>query len=744
MPTKPQSSRIIDGMAPLHPQHSAVKSAVVRPLIAVAMVASAALIPSCAQPGISSGGMVYPATPSSPQVDNYFGTYVADPYRWLEDLDGPDTREWIEAQNDLTFDYLGKIKERPAIRARLEELWNYEKFGTPQMEGGKTFFSRNDGLQNQSVLYVVDSSGAEPRVLLDPNTLSADGTVSLSSWSPSKDGKYLAYAVSQGGSDWMEWHVRDIASGEDLSDHLTWTKFTGASWHPDSNGFYYTRYPEPKGDALEEINENAAVYFHRIGADQSADSLVYTRPEHPRWGYGAGVSEDGKWLVVSGSEGTARKNRLWARPIGSNGDFIDVFTNFDAAYNVVGIHENVMYVRTTRDAPKGKAIAVDLTPTGPTNERELIAEGEDVLQSLSYLNHSLVARWLHNAHSKVSVHGLDGAVKYEMDLPTVGTVGGISGKWDSPEAYYSFASFTFPTSIYSLDLGSGNSTMYRKPDVDFNPEDFTAEQVWYTSKDGTKVPMFVVRANHVKNDFTNPTLLYGYGGFNISLTPSFSPANLVWLEMGGVFAMPNLRGGGEFGAEWHQAGTVHDKQNVFDDFMAAADFLCSEGWTRNDLLAIRGGSNGGLLVGACITQRPDMFSAALPAVGVMDMLRYHKFTIGWAWASDYGTSENEAQFATLRKYSPVHNTQPGMHYPPTLITTGDHDDRVVPAHSYKFAAAMQRAQGGEAPILIRIETRGGHGGGKPTGMILDSYADQWAFLVASMQFKPESFGVPAE
>ncbi len=709
-----------------------------------AILAGATLLGSCAQPGISSGGMVYPATPSSNQVDNFFGTYVADPYRWLEDLDGIETRKWVEAQNELTFDYLGRIRERPAIRARLEKLWNYEKFGTPVREGGRIFFSRNDGLQNQSVLYVVDRGNSEPRVLLDPNTLSSDGTVSLASWSPSKDGKYLAYAVSQGGSDWMEWHVRDIDSGSDLSDHLQWTKFTGADWHPDSSGFYYTGYPAPKGDALEELNENSTVYFHRVGNEQSADSVVYRRPEHPRWGFGAGVSQDGKWLIVVGSEGTERKNRLWARPIDSSGKFMDVYTDFDAAYDVVGVNENVMYLRTTRDAPKGKAIAVDLTADGPKNERELIAESGDVLQSLSYLNHSLVARWLHNAYSKVSVHGLDGGMKYEMDLPTVGTVGGISGEWDSADAWYSFTSFTFPTTIYQLDLASGDSTIYRQPEVDFNPEDFTAEQVWYTSKDGTKVPMFVVRANRIKADFTNPTLLYGYGGFNISLTPSFSPANLVWLEMGGVFAMPNLRGGGEFGAEWHEAGTVHEKQNVFDDFMAAANYLTTKGWTRNDLLAIRGGSNGGLLVGACITQRPDMFAAALPAVGVMDMLRYHKFTIGWAWASDYGTADDEAQFATLRKYSPVHNTQPGMHYPPTLITTGDHDDRVVPAHSYKFAAAMQRAQGGEAPILIRIETRGGHGGGKPTSMILDSYADQWAFLVESLRFKPESFGVPSE
>jgi prolyl oligopeptidase len=708
---------------------------VLRPLLVLGLAGLAA----CAQSGISSGDLTYPATATSDQVDNYFGTSVPDPYRWLEDLDGKQTRDWIERENKLTFRYLKKISGRKKIRARLEELWDYEKFGTPVQKGEAVFFTRNDGLQNQPVLYVQNGEAGAPRVLLDPNSLSDDGTISLAGWSASEDGKYLAYALSEGGSDWQDWYVRDVESGADLDDHIEWTKFTGASWQPDSSGFYYTGYPTPEGDALEELNENATVYFHKLGDAQTNDAVVYKRPEHPRWGFGAGVTDDGKWLVVNGSEGTERKNRVWLREIGSDGPFLDMYTDFDGMYNIAGNKGNTFYIHTTKDAARGKVVAVEFGPDGIVSQREIIAENDDVLSGLAYLNHSLVAMRLHNAHTQISVHDLDGNPLYELELPTLGSVRGVSGKWDQAEAYYSFSSFTFPTTIYKLDLASGKSEVFRQPKVDFNPDDFKVEQVWYTSKDGTKVPMFLVRGKDVQPDFTNPTMLYGYGGFNISLTPSFSPANLVWLEMGGVYAMPNLRGGGEFGQAWHQAGTIHNKQNVFDDFIAAAEWLIDEGWTRKDKLAIRGGSNGGLLVGACLTQRPDLFAATLPAVGVMDMLRYHKFTIGWAWASDYGTSDDPEQFKTLHAYSPVHNVQIGRHYPATLITTGDHDDRVVPGHSYKFAAALQRGQGGEAPILIRIETRGGHGGGKPTGMILDSYADQWAFLVKNLNMNLDAF-----
>jgi prolyl oligopeptidase len=708
---------------------------VLRPLLVLGLIGLA----GCAQSGITSGGLTYPATATAAQSDDYFGTVVPDPYRWLEDLDGEQTRDWIERENKLTFKYLKKISGRKKIRARLEELWDYEKFGTPVQKGEAVFFTRNDGLQNQSVLYVQNGEAGAPRILLDPNSLSDDGTISLAGWSASEDGKYLAYALSEGGSDWQDWYVRDVESGADLDDHIQWTKFTGASWQPDSSGFYYTGYPTPEGDALEELNENATVYFHKLGDAQANDAVVYQRPEHPRWGFGAGVTDDGKWLVVNGSEGTERKNRVWLREIGSDGPFIDMYTDFDGMYNIAGNKGNTFYIHTTKDAARGKVLAVEFGAEGIVSQKEIIAESDDVLSGLTYLNHSLVAMRLHNAHTQISVHDLDGKQLYELELPTLGSVRGVSGKWDQAEAYYSFSSFTFPTTIYKLDLASGKSEVFRQPKVDFNPDDFKVEQVWYTSKDGTKVPMFLVRGKDVQPDFTNPTMLYGYGGFNISLTPSFSPANLVWLEMGGVYAMPNLRGGGEFGQAWHKAGTIHNKQNVFDDFIAAAEWLIDEGWTRKDKLAIRGGSNGGLLVGACLTQRPDLFAATLPAVGVMDMLRYHKFTIGWAWASDYGTSDDPEQFKTLHAYSPVHNVQIGRHYPATLITTGDHDDRVVPGHSYKFAAALQRGQGGEAPILIRIETRGGHGGGKPTGMILDSYADQWAFLVKNLNMNLDAF-----
>lgn len=701
------------------------------------LLSAAGLLAGCAQPGITTGDITYPLTATVDQVDVYHGTEVADPYRWLEDLDGPATREWIEAQNDLTFSYLDEIPFRGQIRDRLEELWNYEKFGVPREEGGQYFYTYNDGLQNQSVLYTMDSLDGDARVLIDPNTFSADGTVSLAGWSPSPDGRYLAYAVSEGGSDWREWKVRDVMTGKDLDDHLEWTKFTGASWHPDSSGFYYTGYPTPEDDALGDLNENATIYFHKLGTPQSDDPVVFARPDQPRWGFGAGVTEDGRWLLVFGSEGTARKNRLWAKNLADGGDFLPLYTDFDAQYTVIGSEEDTLYIRTTRDAPRAMVIATEVDPDGDLQERVILPQASDVLSGVTVVGERLVATYLHDAHSQVKVYDLDGLHQYDLELPAIGSVGGFAGKETEREGFFHFSSFTYPPTIFRIDYHTGKTTMFRQPEVDFDPMDYAVEQVWYDSKDGTRVPMFLVRQAEAEADFTNPTLLYGYGGFNISLTPSFSPGNLAWVEMGGVYAVANLRGGGEFGAEWHQAGTIHNKQNVFDDFIAAAEYLTNEGWTRSDLLTIRGGSNGGLLVGACMTQRPDLFAVALPAVGVLDMLRYHLFTIGWAWASDYGTVDDADQFRSLIEYSPVHNVELGRHYPSTLVTTGDHDDRVVPSHSYKFASALQRAQGGMDPVLIRIETRGGHGGGKPTSMILDEIADLWAFSWFEMDRKPQ-------
>lgn len=701
------------------------------------LLSAAALLAGCAQPGITTGELTYPLTSTVDQVDTFYGTEVADPYRWLEDLDGPATREWIEAQNELTYDYLDEIPFRGAIRDRLEELWNYEKFGVPREEGGRYFYSYNDGLQNQSVLYVQEGLDGTPRVLIDPNSFSADGTISLAGWSPSPDGKYLAYAISEGGSDWREWKVRDVATGEDMDDYLEWTKFTGATWQPDSSGFYYTGYPIPEDDALGDINENATIYFHKLGTAQSEDVVVFKRVDQPRWGFGASVTEDGRWLLIYGSEGTARKNRLWAKNLQDGGDFLPLYTDFDAQYTVIGSEDDTLYLRTTRDAPRAKVIAVEVDPDGDLSEKVVLDQANDVLSSVGVLGGRLIATYLHNAQSQVKVYDLDGAHQYDLELPTIGSVGGFSGKEDQNNGFFRFSSFTYPPTIFRIDYSTGETSVFRQPEVDFDPEGFAVEQIWYPSKDGTQVPMFLVRQADAEPDFTNPTLLYGYGGFNISMTPSFSPGNLQWVEMGGVYVVANLRGGGEFGAEWHQAGTIHNKQNVFDDFIGAAEYLIGEGWTRNDLLTIRGGSNGGLLVGACMTQRPELFAVALPAVGVLDMLRYHLFTIGWAWASDYGTVDDEAQFRTLIEYSPVHNVQLGRHYPATMVTTGDHDDRVVPSHSYKFASALQRAQGGDAPILIRIETRGGHGGGKPTSMVIDNLADQWAFSWFEMDRKPQ-------
>jgi prolyl oligopeptidase len=701
------------------------------------LLSAAALLAGCTQPGITNGDLTYPLTSTTDQVDVYHGTEVSDPYRWLEDLDGPATREWIEAQNKLTYSYLDEIPFRGKVRDRLEQLWNYEKFGVPREEGGRYFYSHNDGLQNQSVLFVQDSLDAEQRVLIDPNKFSEDGTVSLAGTSPSPNGRFLAYAISEGGSDWREWKVRDVETGMDLDDHLEWTKFTGATWHPDSSGFWYTGYPIPEDDALGDLNENATIYFHKLGTDQSQDKVVFKRADQPRWGFGAGVTEDGRWLLISGSEGTARKNRLWVKDLESDGDFLPIYTDFDAQYSVIGSVNQTLFIRTTRDAPRAMVIATEVDPDGDISEKVILPQAADVLQGVSVLGERLVANYLHESHTLIKVFSLDGDFEYDLELPTLGSAGGFSGKEDKKDGFFRFSSFTYPPTIFRIDYQTGQTSVFKRPNVDFDPAAFAVEQKWYKSKDGTKVPMFIVRRADAEADYKNPTLLYGYGGFNISLTPSFSPGNLQWVEMGGVYAVANLRGGGEFGAEWHQAGTIHNKQNVFDDFIAAGEFLIQEGWTRSDLLTIRGGSNGGLLVGACMTQRPDLFAVALPAVGVLDMLRYHLFTIGWAWASDYGTVDDAEQFQTLIKYSPVHNVKLGRHYPSTMVTTGDHDDRVVPSHSYKFASALQRAQGSENPVLIRIETRGGHGGGKPTSMIIDEVADLWSFAMFEMGQTPK-------
>ncbi|MBW4660362.1 MAG: prolyl oligopeptidase family serine peptidase [Drouetiella hepatica Uher 2000/2452] len=678
----------------------------------------------------------YPAAHLLDQVDDYHGTSVADPYRWLEDAQSSETQAWIEAQNQVTFAYLEQSPIRERLKQRITQLWNYEKFGTPfkqgnsQNGGDRYFYFKNDGLQNQSVLYTLPSLDAEPRVLLDPNLLSADGTIALAGLSISEDARLMAYGLSASGSDWREWKVRDIETGEDLPDHLKWVKFSGASWTHDSLGFFYSRYDEPDESAkLEAVNYYQKLYYHRLGTPQSEDVLIYDRPDQKEWGFGGFVSEDGRFLIISVWKGTDSKNLLFYKDLANpNSPVIELVSNFEASYSFIGNEGETFWVQTDLDAPRRRIIAIDLSAPQKSDWRELIPQSAETLEGIGILNHQFVASYLKDAHTQVKIFNLDGAFVREVALPGLGSVGGFGGKQDDTETFYSFTSFTAPTTIYRYNLLTDESTLFRQPQVSFDPDDYETRQVFYASKDGTQVPMFITHKKGLKLDGKNPTYLYGYGGFNVSLTPSFAPSNIVWMEMGGVYVMANLRGGDEYGQEWHQAGMKLNKQNVFDDFIAAAEWLIAQQYTSPQKLAIAGGSNGGLLVGACMTQRPDLFAAALPAVGVMDMLRFHKFTIGWAWCAEYGSAENAEEFPALYAYSPLHNLKPGTTYPATLITTADHDDRVVPAHSFKFAAALQSAHAGTAPVLIRIETKAGHGAGKPTAKVIEEVTDRWAFL----------------
>jgi len=670
----------------------------------------------------------YPETQQVNQIDIYHGVEVADPYRWLEDPDSAETKAWVEDQNKVTFSYLSQITQREEIKTRLTQVWDYEKYGIPFKRGDRYFYYKNDGLQNQSVLYVLNSLDDEPRVLIDPNLLSEDGTVSLSGVAISKDGNLMAYALSYSGSDWKEWHVRNIETGEDLPDIIKWSKFSGASWTHDHQGFFYSRYDEPNEQTKhEDVNYYQKLFYHKIGTDQSQDILVYHRPDQKEWGFSGVVSEDGQYLIISVWLGTDPKNLLFYKDLTDPyAEVVELISEFKAQYSFIDNDGSVFWFETDLDAPRGRAIAIDISNE---NQTEIIPERAETLQGVNVLNHQFVASYLKDAHSLIKIFNLDGSWVRDMVLPGLGSAGGFDGDRADTETFYSFTSFTTPTTIYRYNMLTGESSVFRQPQVDFNPGDYESHQVFYHSKDGTRVPMFITHKKGIKLDGNNPTYLYGYGGFNISLTPSFSVSQLVWMEYGGILAIPNLRGGGEYGEEWHQAGTKLNKQNVFDDFMAAAEWLIANQYTCREKLAIGGGSNGGLLVAACLTQRPDLFAAVLPAVGVLDMLRFHKFTIGWAWCSDYGSPENPEEFKALYAYSPLHNLKPGTHYPATLITTADHDDRVVPAHSFKFAAGLQAAHAGEAPVLIRIETKAGHGADKPTTKIIEEVADKWAFLI---------------
>jgi len=680
----------------------------------------------------------YPAARKSDVVDDYHGTRVPDPYRWLEDPDSPESRAWIEAQNRLTAAYLAEIPARATIRQRLTKLWNYPKYGAPFRKAGRYFFLKNDGLQNQSVLYKQASLEATPETLLDPNILSEDGTVALSTLAVADNGRLLAYGTAASGSDWEEFRVRDVVTARDLSDHLKWIKFSGASWTKDGAGFFYSRYPEPTDKALTDVNRFQRLYYHRLGTDQAQDVLVYERPDQPDWGMNAEVTDDGRYAVLTVWLGTDRRNRVYYRDLKDprhpriTGEVVRLLDDFDASYAFVGNDGPVFYFLTDLDAPRKRVIAIDTRHPERGRWRELIPQGQDVLEGVQIIHDTFVANYMHDASSRLRLFALDGRMLKDLELPTLGSIGSISGERKDDEMFYAFTSFLYPTTIFRYDFKSGATSVFKAPTIDFDPSRYETKQVFYTSKDGTRVPMFITYKKGLTLDGSNPTYLYGYGGFNISLTPSFSVAMLVWLEMGGVYAVPNLRGGGEYGEEWHQGGMHEKKQNVFDDFIAAAEYLIAQGYTSPAKLAIAGGSNGGLLVGAAMTQRPELFGAALPAVGVMDMLRFHKFTIGWAWVTDYGSADSAAQFPYLYKYSPLHNIRAGTRYPATLVTTADHDDRVVPGHSFKFTATLQAAQAGPQPVLIEIETKAGHGAGKPTSKVIEEQADRIAFLVRNL------------
>ncbi len=677
----------------------------------------------------------YPYTVHTDTVDRLHGTDVPDPYRWLEEIDSEQTKAWIAEQNRLTFDYLSQIPAREQIAARIAELWNYEKYTPPFKRGGRYFFTRNDGLQNQSILYWMESLDGEPEVLLDPNLLSEDGTVALTNYAVSEDGKLLAYGLSAAGSDWQEWRVREVDSGHDLDDHLEWVKFSGAAWTSDSKGFYYSRYDEPdEGGEYKGANYYHKLYYHRIGTSQAADRLIYERPDQKEWGFGSHVTEDGRYLIIFVWIGTHRENGIFYQDLATeDGPVVELLADFDALYDVIGNDGPVFYCLTDLDAPMGRVIAIDITQPDRANWREVIPESEDALQSVTLIGGRFVATYLHDAHSRVVVFDRAGDTVQEVELPGIGTVVGFHGRQTDSETFYWFSGFALPGTVYQFDVESGKASVFRQPAVNFDPDHYVTTQVFYPSKDGTPIPMFISHKRGLEIDGNTPTYLYGYGGFNIAQTPEFKVSNLIWMEMGGIYAQANLRGGGEYGKPWHEAGMKLNKQNVFDDFIAAAEWLIEKGYTRTPRLAIGGRSNGGLLIGACLTQRPDLFGACLPVVGVLDMLRFHKFTIGWAWVSDYGSPEDPEEFKALLAYSPYHNLQPGTSYPPTLIATGDHDDRVFPAHSFKFAAALQAAQADPAPVLIRIEVDAGHGMGKPTSKLIEEMADQWAFLIHQLE-----------
>ena len=709
----------------------------------IILILSALLsIPSIAQT------MSAPITRKSDHVDTYHGVKIADPYRWLEDDNSEETKAWVKAQNAVTDKYLASLPQREPVKKLYKELFNFEKFGTPFKEGGRYFYTRNDGLQQQAVLYMVKSLNDAPTVALDPNTLSTDGTVATTGTVVSRDGKYLAYGIASGGSDWQQWQVRDLATGKNLPDLIKWVKFSSAEWTPDGLGFFYSSYDAPKdGETLTGANYFQKLYYHRLGTEQVRDALVYENKQQKEWGFGASVTDDGKNLLINVWKGSGRKNGLLWLPLKDGGyaasasAVMSITLEFDAEYTVAGASGNTLWIKTDLDAPKGRVIAIDLTAPERKNWQTVIAARNETLVGASVVGGHLFAQYLKDAAAEVREHTSDGKFLRVVALPGVGTASGFGGRFDAEETFFSYQSLTTPGEIYRYEVKSGKSTLFKRPKTAFNASEFETRQAFVTSKDGTKLPIFIAHKKGVKLDGSNPTILYGYGGFNVSETPTYRVTAAVWMQMGGIYVTTCLRGGGEYGAAWHDAGTKLKKQNVFDDFISSAEWLIANKYTSPAKLAINGGSNGGLLVAAVLNQRPELFAAAVPQVGVMDMLRFHKFTIGWAWVSDYGSSDNADEFKALRAYSPLHNVKRGTAYPPTLVMTADHDDRVVPAHSFKYVAQMQDAAsapgaaGVSGPILARIETQAGHGAGTPTSKTIDERGDLLAFVANALKLE---------
>ncbi len=675
----------------------------------------------------------YPQARRSDQVDTFHGVKVADPYRWMEDTDSDEMQAWIEAQNKITDSYLGSIPQRDQLRKRMTELWDYERVSAPFKIGSKYYYSRNDGLQNQSVMYVTDDPEKPGKLFFDPNKLSEDGTAALSGQSFSDDGKFWAYGVARSGSDRTEWLLMNTETGEHLTDTLRPNRQGGVSWLKDNSGFFYSRFPDAEAGAeLRSQNFYQKLYFHKLGTPQSEDKVVYERPDNPEYFVGGRVSEDGRWLIINVGQGTRRMNMVYFKDLSkADSPIRPLVETLDYAYTFLGNDDEKFYFQTDLNAPMGKVVTVNVAEREPKFV-DLVPESRDMLRGAQFLNNQLVLNYLKDAYTQIRIVDTDGKHVRDVKLPGIGTAGGFNGKRHDSDTFYTYSSYNAPPTIYRYDMKTGRSALFREAKVKFSPNDFEVKQVFYPSKDGTKVPMFLIHKKGIKLDGNNPTLLYGYGGFNVAMTPGFSVARIPWLEMGGVYAVANIRGGNEYGKSWWEQGARLNKQNVFDDFIAAGEWLIANKYTSSKRLAIQGGSNGGLLVGAVLNQRPELFGAALPAVGVMDMVRFPKFTIGWAWTSDYGSPDNEEEFKALYAYSPLHNIKEGTKYPPTLVTTADTDDRVFPAHSFKYAAAMQAAQGGDAPILIRIETKAGHGAGKPTAKQIEEQVDIYGFLMKSL------------